>query len=134
MSDYTRGVAVPRSGWLRASVAIRRAEAAGWDVTVNGQDLGIYPTEAEALAAALDHHAASSGTTTGETMRKDTPDLDDLDLIDDLDKTVDVARLLPGLLVLAKDVSFALADGRITIGEMFRIGRSLVRLVQDVRR
>ena len=86
------------------------------------------------IAAALDHHAAPSGTTTtGETtMRKDIAP--DLDMLDDLDKTVDIARLLPGLLALAKDVAAALADGRITIGEILRVGRSLVRLVQDVRR
>jgi hypothetical protein len=78
------------------------------------------------------HHAATSGTTTGEPMRKDTAP--DLDLLDDLDKTVDVARLLPGLLALVRDASVALSDGRITVGEILRIGRSLVRLVQDVRR
>ena len=111
------------------------ARALGWDV---------YPEEADQIAASIDHYAASSGITTGETtMRKpyttervsETAAMPtDLDLVDDLDKTVDVARLLPGLLALAKDVSVALADGRITIGEILRIGRSLVRLVQDVRR
>jgi hypothetical protein len=53
----------------------------------------------------------------------------DLDDLDELEKDLDVAEVLPGLLRVAQVVAVAFRDGRLTLTEIVSIGRALVTVV-----